>query len=133
MVAITQVDQNEKVNPHHPDNRNTKPSGTSSNEQIDAAERGQPHHVQNKDRDKLGTADQTGTMAGQTGQMIYIVKSDQSVEPRVVKVGPTHGSKVIIEQGIAAGDKVVTDGQLRLYPGAHVRPVPAGAVDSQTL
>lgn len=71
--------------------------------------------------------------AGQTGQMIYVVKPDQSVEPRVVKVGSTHGSKVIIEQGIAAGDKVVTDGQLRLYPGAHVRPVPAGTIDSQTL
>src|SRR4051812_29492165 len=64
-----QVDQNEKVNPHHPDNRNTKPSGTATNEQIDAAERGQPHHVQNKDRDKLGEAGQTGTMAGQTDQM----------------------------------------------------------------
>lgn len=71
--------------------------------------------------------------AGQNGQMIYVVKPDQSVEPRVVKVGPSHGAKVIIEQGIAAGEKVVTDGQLRLYPGAHVRPVPAGAVDSQTL
>src|SRR5207248_1337896 len=39
--------------------------------------------------------------AGQTGQMIFVVKADQSVEPRVVKVGPTHGTKVIIEQGIA--------------------------------
>jgi multidrug efflux system membrane fusion protein len=71
--------------------------------------------------------------AGQGGQMIYVVKSDQSVEPRVVRVGPTHGAKVIIEQGVAAGEKVVTDGQLRLYPGAHVRPVPAGKIDSQTL
>jgi multidrug efflux system membrane fusion protein len=71
--------------------------------------------------------------AGQTGQMIYVVKPDQSVEPRVVKVGPSHGAKVIIEQGLAAGEKVVTDGQLRLYPGAHVRAVPAGVVDSQTL
>jgi predicted outer membrane protein len=68
-VTNGQVDQNEKVNPHHPDNRNTKPSGTATNEQIDAAERGQPHHVQNKDRDKLGEAGQTGTMAGQTDQM----------------------------------------------------------------
>jgi len=72
-VTNQQVDQNEKVNPHHPDNRNTKPAGAANNEQIDAAERGQPHHPQNKDRDKLGTADQTsisgGTATTDHGQM----------------------------------------------------------------
>jgi len=62
-VTNEQVDQNEKVNPHHPDNRDTKPSGTATSDQIDAAERGQPHHVENKDRDKLGTAGQTDQMA----------------------------------------------------------------------
>jgi putative membrane protein len=68
-VTNQQVDQNEKVNPHHPDNRNTKPVGNATTEQIDAAERGQPHHPQNKDRDKLGTADQTGSTDGQMADM----------------------------------------------------------------
>jgi membrane fusion protein, multidrug efflux system len=70
---------------------------------------------------------------GQRGQFVYVVKSDQTVEPRSVTVGPSHGNKVIIQKGIAAGESVVTDGQLRLFPGAHIQPVPAGIVDSQTL
>jgi multidrug efflux system membrane fusion protein len=68
---------------------------------------------------------------GQQGQMVYVVKPDQSVEPRTVKVGPSHGSKVVIEQGVAAGETVVTDGQLRLYPGAHIEATPASKIDSQ--
>jgi len=71
--------------------------------------------------------------AGQRGQMIYVVKSDQTVEPRPVTVGAVHGNKVIIEKGIAPGETVVTDGQLRLSPGAPVKPVPASKVDSQVL
>jgi multidrug efflux system membrane fusion protein len=70
---------------------------------------------------------------GQKGQMIYVVKSDQTVEPRPVTVGPSHGDKVIIEKGLAAGETVVIDGQLRLFPGVHIQPVPAGKIDSQPL
>lgn len=70
---------------------------------------------------------------GQKGQFVYVVKPDQSTEMRLVTVGPTVGRKVIIEKGIAPGETVVTDGQLRLFPGAHIRPVPASQVESQPL
>jgi len=69
----------------------------------------------------------------QKGQMIFVVKADQTVEPRPVKVGPAIGRKLIIESGIAAGETVVTDGQLRLFPGARVQAVPASKVDSLVL
>jgi len=71
--------------------------------------------------------------AGLRGQMIYVVKPDQSVEARPVTVGQAFGRKVVVEKGIAAGETVVTDGQLRLFPGARVKPVPASKVDSETL
>jgi multidrug efflux system membrane fusion protein len=71
--------------------------------------------------------------AGQRGQMVYVVKPDQSVEPRTVTVGANYGRKIVIEKGIAPGETVVTDGQLRLFPGARVKPVPASKVDSQSL
>ncbi|MBI2816247.1 MAG: efflux RND transporter periplasmic adaptor subunit [Acidobacteria bacterium] len=71
--------------------------------------------------------------AGQKGQFIYVVKPDQSTEMRPVTVGPTVGRKVIIEKGITPGETVVTDGQLRLFPGAQIRPVPASLVESQPL
>lgn len=68
--------------------------------------------------------------AGQQGQFIYVVKSDRSVEVRPVTVGPAAGGKLIIDKGIAPGETVVTDGQLRLFPGAHIEAVPAGSVQS---
>ncbi len=70
---------------------------------------------------------------GQKGQFVYVVKSDQTTESRIVTVGPTVGHKVIIEKGITPGETVVTDGQLRLFPGARIRPVPASQIDSQQL
>jgi multidrug efflux system membrane fusion protein len=70
---------------------------------------------------------------GQQGQFVYVVKPDQTVEPRVVTAGAVMGRKMIIEKGIAPGEKVVTDGQLRLFPGAKIEPVAAGKIDSQPL
>jgi multidrug efflux system membrane fusion protein len=70
---------------------------------------------------------------GQQGQMVYVVKPDQTVEPRNVRAGAIHGNQVVIEQGLAVGETVVTDGQLLLYPGAHIQPVAASKVDSRTL
>lgn len=71
--------------------------------------------------------------AGQKGQMIYVVKRDQTVEPRMVTVGASRGGKVVVEKGVVAGETVVTDGQLRLFPGARVQAVPASKIDSQAL
>jgi hypothetical protein len=36
-------------------------------------------------------------------------------------------------KGVAPGETVVTDGQLRLFPGARIEAVPAGKIDSQPL
>lgn len=70
---------------------------------------------------------------GQRGQFIFVVKADQTVESRNVTVTRTIGRKAVIAKGIAPGETVVTDGQLRLYPGAKIQPVPAGKVDNQAL
>jgi len=58
--------------------------------------------------------------AGQQGSFVYLVKPDQTVEPRPVTVGQVFAGKVIIEQGLAPGDTIVTDGQSRLFPGARI-------------
>jgi membrane fusion protein, multidrug efflux system len=57
---------------------------------------------------------------GQQGRFIYVVKEDKSVEPRLVTAGRIFDRRIVIEKGIQAGDTVVTDGHLRLYPGAKV-------------
>jgi multidrug efflux system membrane fusion protein len=58
--------------------------------------------------------------AGQQGSFVYVVKADQTVEPRPVTAGQTAAGKVIIETGLASGETVVTDGQSRLFPGAKI-------------
>ena len=63
---------------------------------------------------------------GQQGQFVYVVKPDNGVEMRMVGVGRPYGNKLVIDKGIAPGEIVVTDGQMRLFPGAHVQPVEPG-------
>ncbi len=57
---------------------------------------------------------------GQSGQYVYVVKSDLTVETRPVTVSRTYGTLSIVAKGLQAGERVVTDGQLRLSPGAKV-------------
>lgn len=58
--------------------------------------------------------------AGQRGQYVYVVKNDSTVEMRPVTVAWTAGNEVVIRTGVVPGETVVTDGQLRLTPGARV-------------
>ena len=57
---------------------------------------------------------------GQNGQFIYAVKPDQTVEQRPVTIGITRQGGTVVQSGLQAGETVVTDGQLRLRPGAKV-------------
>lgn len=59
----------------------------------------------------------------QTGPFVYVVEADGTVDSRPVKRGQTVAGLTIIEQGLQAGEIVVTDGQLRLIPGAKVKIV----------
>jgi multidrug efflux system membrane fusion protein len=57
---------------------------------------------------------------GQQGQFIFVIKPDLTAETRPVVVGRSLDGEVVIKQGVQAGEIVVTDGQLRLVPGAKV-------------
>ncbi|TSK08237.1 MAG: efflux RND transporter periplasmic adaptor subunit [Geobacter sp.] len=57
---------------------------------------------------------------GQQGDFVFLVKPDATVEVRPVTVGPAQDGVTVIEKGIAPGDTVVTDGQLKLVPGGKV-------------
>ncbi|MEK7837418.1 MAG: efflux RND transporter periplasmic adaptor subunit [candidate division NC10 bacterium] len=62
--------------------------------------------------------------AGQQGSFVFVVKPDLTVESRRVKVGRRLPRELVIEEGLQAGERVVTDGQLRLVPGARVEIKP---------
>lgn len=57
---------------------------------------------------------------GQQGQYVFVVKPDQTVELRTVTVARAADGDSVIQQGLTAGETVVTDGQLRLTPGSRV-------------
>ena len=59
---------------------------------------------------------------GQRGSQVFVVKPDHTVELREVKIGPSADGLTVIRSGVQAGETVVTDGQLRLVPGARVEP-----------
>jgi multidrug efflux system membrane fusion protein len=87
---------------------------------------------------RLDTSESTvvpaeAVQAGQQGQFVYVVKADRTVEFRPVSVGRTVSGKIVVEKGVSPGETVVTDGQLRLYPGARIEAVPASLIDSQKL
>jgi membrane fusion protein (multidrug efflux system) len=54
------------------------------------------------------------------------------VERRVVKTGETRGDRVSIAEGVAAGERIVTEGQLKLQPNARVRIDEAGGLKAPT-
>lgn len=62
---------------------------------------------------------------GQQGTFAYVVKGGQTADLRVVKIGETVGHETVVEQGIAAGETVITDGQMRLFPSAPIRIAPS--------
>ncbi len=57
---------------------------------------------------------------GQKGPYIYVVKDDQAVEYRPVTPGMLYQGDTVIESGLQAGERVVTDGQMQLADGVKV-------------
>ena len=81
--------------------------------------------VLNVERNVL-TVPSNAVMTGQNGTYVYLVNPDRSVKTQEVTVGRSAGDFVVIEKGLTDGQQVVTDGQLRLVPGARVEIQRAG-------
>jgi membrane fusion protein (multidrug efflux system) len=64
---------------------------------------------------------QRAVQQGAKGHFVWVVNKDGKAELRPVVVGDWHGDSWFVAQGLAAGDKVVVDGALRLAPDAPVK------------
>jgi membrane fusion protein, multidrug efflux system len=69
-------------------------------------------------------------MQGPEGPYVYVIKTDETVERRNVKVAATQDGRAIIEDGLSVGDRVVIKGQFRLTDGAKIAP--SGAQRAET-
>ena len=68
----------------------------------------------------------SAVVSGQQGTFVFVVQPDSTAVTKPVKVDRTAGDLVIVSEGVQAGDRVVTDGQLRLRQGVKVQIKPPG-------
>jgi multidrug efflux system membrane fusion protein len=54
------------------------------------------------------------------GSYVYVVKADSTAEQRTVSLGQRQGDLIVIQNGVAAGEKVVVTGQIGVTPGGEV-------------
>ncbi len=57
---------------------------------------------------------------GPEGQYVWVVKDDQTVAIRPIKINRRDGDMDVVSEGLRPGERVITDGQLTLSPGARV-------------
>ncbi len=66
------------------------------------------------------TVPSQAVQTGESGLFVFVITPENTVQLKPVKTGRSYGGETIIESGISAGEQVVTDGHLRLTPGAPV-------------
>jgi membrane fusion protein, multidrug efflux system len=77
---------------------------------------------------------QRAVMEGPQGKMVYVLGPENKAVPRPITVGEWSGNDWIVASGLNAGDKVIVDGLMKVFPGAtvqvgepNVTPAKAGA------
>lgn len=77
---------------------------------------------------------ESAVLLGQQGAYVYVTDREGRVAVRLIKVDRTVSGLSVITSGLVPGEEIVTDGQLRLKPGALVKarlatrpgPMPTG-------
>ncbi len=64
-----------------------------------------------------------GVQRGTQGTFAYVIKADNTVTMRPLKLGPTEGELAAVESGLTPGEQVVVDGSDKLREGAQVAPI----------
>ena len=62
----------------------------------------------------------TAITNGQQGTYVYVLNADSTASARPVTVARADDVNAVIAQGLQPGEVVVTDGQFRISPGAHL-------------
>ncbi|HEX8322575.1 MAG TPA: efflux RND transporter periplasmic adaptor subunit [Tepidisphaeraceae bacterium] len=71
----------------------------------------------------------SASQMSQKGPYVFVVKPDMVAEIRPIKPGQTQGDMLVVSDGLKAGERVITDGQMMVRPDMPVRlpgPPPAG-------
>jgi multidrug efflux system membrane fusion protein len=77
-------------------------------------------HVKIAERARAVVVPASAVATGQQGDYAYVVTAQGTAELRPVQVAQTSETEAVITKGVAAGERVVTQGQLKLRPNAPV-------------
>ena len=73
-------------------------------------------------------APQVAVSRNEKGQATaFVVGAQNKAEPRILKTGEAIGDAWVVTAGLRPGDKLITEGLMKVKPGAPLKPVPAGA------
>jgi membrane fusion protein (multidrug efflux system) len=61
---------------------------------------------------------------------VAVVKPDDTIDLRMVKVAERVGNDWVIDSGLKAGEKIVVEGVQKVRAGTKVTPVPMGTVEA---
>ncbi|BCG89649.1 MULTISPECIES: efflux RND transporter periplasmic adaptor subunit [unclassified Mesorhizobium] len=67
---------------------------------------------------------QTALGSSQLGKYLYVVGKGNTVDQRLVSLGPTNGDLVAILSGVAEGDQIITGNLQKIGPGMPISPLP---------
>jgi membrane fusion protein (multidrug efflux system) len=70
-------------------------------------------------------------LEGPQGKFVYVVDEKGTAQPRPIEVGDWAGNDWVVSKGVQSGDRVITEGLMRLGPGAPVRIAEAGAAQGK--
>ncbi|MBM3092947.1 efflux RND transporter periplasmic adaptor subunit [Ensifer sp. T173] len=79
-----------------------------------------------RDEPNVMMVPETALGSSQLGKYVYVVGKDDTVEQRLVTLGPTSGDLIGLASGVSEGDQVIAGNLQKIFPGAPVKPMPAG-------
>ncbi|MBA4357196.1 MAG: efflux RND transporter periplasmic adaptor subunit [Humidesulfovibrio sp.] len=88
-------------------------------------------HLRLAERQDAVVVPSQAMQSGVSGPFVFVVKADMTVDMRSVTVLPGPDQSMVVESGLAPGEKVVVDGQVMLVPGALVEIKAAAQAQSQ--
>ncbi len=71
-------------------------------------------------RPRMLSVPAAAVLPAQQGMIAWVIGADNKVAPRVVTVARIVGQVAYLNAGVNVGERVVTDGQIRLAPGTRV-------------
>lgn len=72
-------------------------------------------------------------MQSPQGQFVYTIGADGKARVNPVTLGQKVGDAWIVSNGLNAGDKVITEGVIRVRPGAPVNPTETAAANTEAV